>query len=203
MSLLRRGGGRNGDGAHQQRHRAHQQPRHRGVHRHQGHRALDGKTYTATVVGSDTTDDVAVLKLSGASGLATIRIDDDAETVGQAVTAVGNAEGQDSLTAAAGTITALKASVTTASEGAVAGETLRNMLRPRPDVVSGDSGGALIDSQAEVVGMDTAASSGTTPTSPTRSHRAGTDDRDEHPEGRDQQHGDARISGVPGSRGVQ
>lgn len=123
-----------------------------------------GKTYTATVVGSDTTDDVAVLKLSGASGLATIRIDDDAETVGQAVTAVGNAEGQDSLTAAAGTITALKASVTTASEGAVAGETLRNMLQTSADVVSGDSGGALIDSQAEVVGMDTAASSGTTPT---------------------------------------
>lgn len=123
-----------------------------------------GRSYTATVVGSDTTDDVAVLKLSGASGLATVTADKDTQTTGQAVTAVGNAEGQGQLTAASGTITSLKSSVTTQAEGSVSGETLNNMVQISADVVSGDSGGPLLDGQGEVVGMDTAASSGTTPT---------------------------------------
>ena len=51
-----------------------------------------GRSYAATVVGTDPTDDVAVLRLSGASGLATARLATDAKVaVGDAVTAVGNA----------------------------------------------------------------------------------------------------------------
>lgn len=123
-----------------------------------------GRAYTATVVGSDATDDVAVLKLSGASALATVTADEDTETTGQPVTAVGNAEGRGELTAASGTITSLSSSVTTRSEASVSGESLTGMLQVSADVVSGDSGGALLDAQNEVVGMDTAASSGTTST---------------------------------------
>lgn len=120
-----------------------------------------GRKYTATVVGTDASEDVALLKLSGASGLATITADDDSESVGQSVTAVGNAEGQGVLAAASGEITALKSSVTTAAEGVVASETLDDMIQVSADIVSGDSGGALLDSEGEVVGMTTAASSGT------------------------------------------
>ena len=53
-----------------------------------------GKTYTATVVGTDATDDVAVIQLQGASGLTTVKTADSANVaVGDKVTGVGNAGG--------------------------------------------------------------------------------------------------------------
>ncbi|HUX70584.1 MAG TPA: trypsin-like peptidase domain-containing protein, partial [Cellulomonadaceae bacterium] len=120
-----------------------------------------GATYPAEVVGTDATADVAVLRLTGASGLTTATIATDGVAVGDAVTAVGNAEGGGSLVAAAGTVTALDATVTTRDE--VTGElvTLDGLLQIDADVVSGDSGGAVLDSSGAVVGMTTAASSGT------------------------------------------
>src|ERR1700691_2236424 len=57
-----------------------------------------GKTYPATVIGYDKTGDVALIKLTGASGLHTIPIgDSSAMTTGKSVLALGNAEGQGSL----------------------------------------------------------------------------------------------------------
>ncbi len=57
--------------------------------------ATTGDSYDATVVGTDPTDDIAVLQLTGASGLATIPIgDSDSVKVGDSVAAIGNAGGQ-------------------------------------------------------------------------------------------------------------
>jgi S1-C subfamily serine protease len=122
--------------------------------------ATTGRTYAATVVGSDEADDVALLQLRGASGLTTVDLDDDTTAVGHRVTAVGNAEGAGSLTSAAGTIASLHASVTTAADGPAASETLTTMIETTADVVPGDSGGPLLDAEGEVVGIDTAASTG-------------------------------------------
>ena len=61
-----------------------------------------GATYAATVVGTDPTDDVAVLQLTDASGLQTAKLSTAAATVGDAVTGVGNAGGTGTLTAATG-----------------------------------------------------------------------------------------------------
>jgi S1-C subfamily serine protease len=122
--------------------------------------AETGKTYQATVVGSDQTADVALLQLKGASGLTPIKIDNDKTSVGDKVTAVGNAGGTGTLTAAKGSIVSLRASITTAAEGPVASETLTKMIETTADVVSGDSGGPLYDADGEVIGIDTAASSG-------------------------------------------
>ncbi|SMX79001.1 serine protease, S1-C subfamily, contains C-terminal PDZ domain [Brevibacterium iodinum ATCC 49514] len=122
--------------------------------------ATTGKTYEASVVGSDSTDDVAVLQLKDASDLQPATIDDDSVTVGDDVTAVGNSEGQGQLQAADGTVTDLGASVTTTAQGSEDSETLNNMIQVQADIVSGDSGGALLDDEGEVVGMNTAASSG-------------------------------------------
>ena len=53
-----------------------------------------GATYTATVVGDDPTQDVAVLQLQNASGLKTAKLgDSNGVSVGEAVTGVGNAGG--------------------------------------------------------------------------------------------------------------
>jgi S1-C subfamily serine protease len=122
--------------------------------------AETGKTYQAMVVGSDQRADVALLQVKGAGRLATIKIDNDKASVGDKVTAVGNAGGTGTLTAAKGKIVSLRASITTAAEGPVASETLRAMIETTADVVSGDSGGPLYDADGEVVGIDTAASSG-------------------------------------------
>jgi len=120
-----------------------------------------GETYTAQVVGTDASADVAVLQLEGASGLTTATLDpDDDLAVGDAVTAVGNAEGGGVLLAADGTVSALDQSITTQAEGVSSGESLTGLIQVDADVVSGDSGGALLDDQGEVVGITTAASSG-------------------------------------------
>src|SRR4051812_9481268 len=122
--------------------------------------ATTGKAYTGTVVGADQKADVALVQLKDASGLTVATIDDDTVQVGDHVTAVGNAGGTGSLSAADGEVTALSASITTQSEGSVPGEKLTKLIETSADVVPGDSGGPLIDDQGEVVGIDTAASSG-------------------------------------------
>ncbi|SEI92294.1 S1C family serine protease [Demequina mangrovi] len=122
--------------------------------------AATGETYSATVIGTDAEDDVALLQLDGASGLTTITLDDDGVAIGDSVTAVGNAEGGGVLMAADGSVTDLESTVTTAAEYSTESETLDGMIQFAADVVGGDSGGALIDDEGEVVGMTTAASSG-------------------------------------------
>ena len=117
-----------------------------------------GRSYQATVVGSDATDDVALLQLTGASGLSTVTVDGEQAAVGDVVTAVGNANGTGALCAATGTISSLAVSVTAADEGSASSETLTPMIETTADVVAGDSGGPLLDAQGEVMGIDTAAS---------------------------------------------
>ncbi|WP_456846873.1 S1C family serine protease, partial [Cellulomonas sp. P5_C6] len=118
-----------------------------------------GKTYTATVLGTDATHDVALLQLQDASGLATVALDNDNGVVtGDAVTAVGNAEGGGDLLAAAGSVVATDQTMTASSDGSTAGETLSGLIEFSAAVVPGDSGGPLLDNEGEVVGMTTAAS---------------------------------------------
>src|SRR5271170_4966599 len=58
----------------------------------------NGKTYAATVVGYDESQDVAVLQLTGASGLTVANIGDSSTVgVGNSVVALGNAEGLDGI----------------------------------------------------------------------------------------------------------
>ncbi|MCW2759495.1 MAG: serine protease [Nocardioidaceae bacterium] len=120
-----------------------------------------GKEYAATVVGTDATDDVAVIQLTGASGLTPVQTDTDGVDVGDAVTAVGDANGtEDTFTASSGPVVAEDQQITTQSEQSTASEKLSGLVQFDADVISGDSGGATYDAQGEVVGMTTAASSG-------------------------------------------
>ena len=118
-----------------------------------------GESYAATVVGTDPTDDVAVLQLTGAAGLDTVQVDGDGVSVGDAVTAVGNAGGEEGTSAAAGTVTALDQSITASDASGQDAEQLTGLIQVAADVQAGDSGGPLYDAEGEVVGMDTAASS--------------------------------------------
>jgi S1-C subfamily serine protease len=119
-----------------------------------------GATYTATVVGTDPSADVAVLQLDDASGLATAALSNSPATVGEAVTAVGNAGGTGTLTAAGGTVTALDQSITATDSNGSNAEQLSGLIETGAGVQPGDSGGPLYDSAGAIVGMDTAAASG-------------------------------------------
>ncbi|MBW4041814.1 MAG: PDZ domain-containing protein [Acidobacteria bacterium] len=120
-----------------------------------------GRSYTAAVVGTDATKDIAVLQLQNASGLTVAHLATGVPSTGDAVTAIGNANGTGTLSAAAGTVSALDQTITTSSEGSTPGETLHGLIEINADVVPGDSGGAVENTNGGVIGVTTAASSGT------------------------------------------
>jgi S1-C subfamily serine protease len=102
---------------------------------------------------------MAVLQLQDASGLRTASISRSAPTVGEAVVAIGNAGGTGGTpTAAGGSITALNQSITASDSLDGTDEQLAGLIETNADVQSGDSGGSLVNSAGQVVGMDTAAS---------------------------------------------
>ncbi|WEO76278.1 trypsin-like peptidase domain-containing protein [Cryobacterium sp. SO2] len=122
-----------------------------------------GVEYTAEVVGTDATDDIAVLELVDASGLTVADLDTTGDVaVGDAVTGVGNAGGTGDLTAAAGTVLSLEQSITAQDSDGSDAEDLTGLIEVDADIESGESGGPLYDADGEVIGIDTAASSGTT-----------------------------------------
>jgi S1-C subfamily serine protease len=120
----------------------------------------NGKTYTATVVGYDETQDIAVLQLSGASGLTTANIGDSSTVaVGDSVTALGNAGGVGGTpSVATGTVTALNQSITASDESSGSSEQLSGLIETNAPIQAGDSGGPLVNSHGQIVGIDTAAS---------------------------------------------
>ena len=120
----------------------------------------NGKTYKATVVGYDESHDIAVLQLSGASGLTTATTGDSSTvSVGDSVVALGNAGGTGGTPAVAtGTVTALNQSITASDESSGSSEQLNGLIETNADIQAGDSGGPLVNDHAQVIGIDTAAS---------------------------------------------
>ncbi len=120
----------------------------------------NGKTYSATVVGYDSTHDIAVIQLEGASGLATAKFGNSSTlSVGEPVVAIGNAGGVGGTpTAAGGSITALGQAITASDSLDGTSEHLKGLIQVNADVQPGDSGGSLVTSSGEVIGMDTAGS---------------------------------------------
>jgi S1-C subfamily serine protease len=122
----------------------------------------NGRSYRATVIGYDRSADVAVLRLWGASGLRTVTFGDSSQVaVGQRVVALGNAGGLGGTPAvAAGRVTALRQSIVASDAASGTTEHLHGLIRTDAPIQPGDSGGPLVNSAGQVIGMDTAASSG-------------------------------------------
>lgn len=109
--------------------------------------------YKATVVGTDSYTDLAVIKID-ATGLTPATLgDSDSVSVGEFAMAIGNPLGMD-FTVTAGIISAVNREV--------AGEDGSTYLAIQTDAAinSGNSGGALVNSKGEVIGINTLKLSG-------------------------------------------
>ena len=106
--------------------------------------------YTATVIGSDTTSDIAVIKID-ATGLTPAAVgNSDNLVVGEEVIAVGNPLGELGGTVTNGIISALNRSVSIQSGGAVVDMSL---IQTNASVSPGNSGGGLFNMAGELVGI--------------------------------------------------
>jgi len=122
----------------------------------------NGRTYSANVVGYDPSEDVAVLQLVGASGLKTVDLGNSSTVaVGQDVVGIGNANGAGGTPSyAAGAVTATDQSITASDQSSGASEQLTGLIETNAAIIPGDSGGPLVNRNGQVLGMDTAGSTG-------------------------------------------
>lgn len=117
---------------------------------------IDDKDYTATLVGEDTTSDVAVIKID-ATGLTPATVgDSDSLKVGQSVMAVGNPLGELGGTVTGGMISALNRSVTIQGSSSV---NTMSLIQMDASVSPGNSGGGLFNMNGELIGIVNAKSS--------------------------------------------
>jgi S1-C subfamily serine protease len=114
--------------------------------------AGESKARTAKVITSDTTRDLALLKVSDTTGLVAAPLGQSSDVaVGDQVVAIGNAlalEGGPTVTE--GIVSALGRSIETDNG------TLNGLIQTDAAISSGNSGGPLVNAAGDVIGMNTA-----------------------------------------------
>ncbi|MCX4584391.1 S1C family serine protease [Streptomyces sp. NBC_01481] len=143
-------------------------------------RLSNGKTYTAKVVGTDPGKDLALIKLEGASGLKAAALGDSSKiAVGDEVVAIGSPEGLTG-TVTSGIVSALNRDVTVAKEqdpgqqqdprqgwpfefggqqfngDTGSSKTTYKAIQTDASLNPGNSGGALINMNGEIIGINSA-----------------------------------------------
>jgi len=112
----------------------------------------DNKTYDATLLGSDPTADVAVIKMQGVSNLKTVTLGRSSSLrVGDDVVAIGNALAlPGGPTVTHGIVSALDRTIDAQDER------LEHVIQTDAAINPGNSGGPLANAAGEVIGMNTA-----------------------------------------------
>ncbi|MEU6776341.1 trypsin-like peptidase domain-containing protein [Streptomyces sp. NPDC046759] len=141
-------------------------------------RTSDGRSYTADVVGTDSSKDLALIKLRGASGLKTASLGNSSSVqVGDSVVAIGSPEGLTG-TVTSGIVSALDRDVTVSTDenqgqggdgqwpfqfggrqfngDTGSSTTTYKALQTDASLNPGNSGGALIDANGNVIGINSA-----------------------------------------------
>ncbi|MEG0074361.1 MAG: trypsin-like peptidase domain-containing protein [Eubacterium sp.] len=114
----------------------------------------NGESYKATLVGTDPTSDVALLKIDAKDLQPAVMGDSGKLTVGEQAVAIGNPLGELGGTVTDGIISALDREIT------LDGDTM-NLLQTNAAINPGNSGGGLFNEYGELVGIVVAKSSGT------------------------------------------
>ena len=115
-----------------------------------------GEEYPAAIVGTDSMNDIALLKIE-AEGLQTVTVGDSDEVeVGETVEAIGNPLGELTFSLTSGAISALNREVTFSQNNTM------KLIQTDAAINSGNSGGPLFDMNGNIIGVTTAKVSGTT-----------------------------------------
>ena len=112
----------------------------------------DGTKYEAAIVGVESANDVAVLKIDADNLNAATLGDSDAIQVGEIVYAVGNPTGELQFSMSTGHVSALDRVISTEAAQSV------NMFQIDAAVNGGNSGGPVYNDRGEIIGMVTAKS---------------------------------------------
>jgi S1-C subfamily serine protease len=122
-----------------------------------------GRSYQARIIGTDVPGDIAVLQLVGAPRLPAIRAGDASKLpAGTPVLAIGNNAGMGGSPSIARGVVSGTGRTILADDGTTGfSETLHGMLQVTAKIQPGDSGGPLANTAGEVIGVDTAAGTGT------------------------------------------
>ncbi len=109
----------------------------------------DGRTFTATVLGADPESDIALLKLDNPANLTQIELaNSDSLRVGDFAVAIGNPFGLGQ-TVTSGIVSAL-------GRGGFGMDRLENFIQTDAAINRGNSGGALVDLNGRLIGINTA-----------------------------------------------
>ncbi len=114
-------------------------------------RFWDGSTYDATVVGTDPSTDLAVIKVDApSSALKPLELGDSTQlSVGEGVVALGSPFGLEG-TATSGIVSALNREITSPNNF-----TVSNAIQTDAAINHGNSGGPLLNAAGQVVGVNT------------------------------------------------
>lgn len=121
----------------------------------------DGTIYEdAKVAAVDPLNDIAFVKIEGATGLKVATLGDSKTiSVGQQVIAIGNALGEYQNTVTSGIVSGTGRSLTATDSTGSMSERLSDMIQTDAAINSGNSGGPLVNAAGEVIGINTATSS--------------------------------------------
>lgn len=118
----------------------------------------DGSTYTGTVLWSDSSLDLAIVKIDAKNLQAVDLGDSDDVKIGDYAIAIGNPLGQDfERSVTQGIISGLDRTITTTDGEST--NTMQGLIQTDASINSGNSGGPLINSSGEVIGINTAKAS--------------------------------------------
>ncbi len=116
----------------------------------------DGRKLSAKVASIDPVNDIALLKVEG-SGFTPLTISsEDTAQLGQTAIAIGNALGEFRNTVSVGVVSGLQRSIQAGGLLDGSSEQLDQILQTDAAINEGNSGGPLLDSRGEVIGMNTA-----------------------------------------------
>lgn len=121
---------------------------------------IEGEQYDATLVGTDASSDVAVIKVTNANGKQFTPIelgDSDNLTIGEWVMTIGNPFGLEQ-SVATGIVSATNRSQVMDSSGTGMGGSptvYANMIQTDAAINPGNSGGALVNAQGQLIGINT------------------------------------------------
>lgn len=115
----------------------------------------DGRKFPVETLTRDPIQDLAIIKIKDEKQFPAVKLGDSSNLqIGQTVIAIGNALGEFRNTVSTGVISGLGRTITASGGGLI--ETIEDVIQTDAAINKGNSGGPLLNSKGEVIGINTA-----------------------------------------------